>query len=172
MGRDKALLPWNGLPLADFVARAVVQAAGTVTLIGDPHRYSHLGYTVIPDLYPGEGPLGGILTALNHTSAEWNLLVACDMPSVSAEFLANLLDIAERSPAGVLLPVDLADRAEPLCAVYHKGCAATLAGHFHSGIRKITAAFADIAVTRLPIAEMAHLKNVNTPAEWSEYAAR
>jgi molybdopterin-guanine dinucleotide biosynthesis protein A len=57
MGRDKARLPYRGGALAEWVAHAVDAAAGSVTLIGNPE----LG---IPDLYPGEGPLGGILTAL------------------------------------------------------------------------------------------------------------
>ena len=53
MGRDKALLPFRGGALAQSVAQAVSEAAGSATLVGDPARYSGLGYPVIPDLYPG-----------------------------------------------------------------------------------------------------------------------
>ena len=67
MGRDKALLPFRGGALAQSVARAVSATAGSVTLVGDPERYGGLGYAVIADIYPGEGPLGGILTALGNT---------------------------------------------------------------------------------------------------------
>src|ERR1035438_9838611 len=98
MGRDKARLPFRGGDLVSAVIAAVASAAGNVTLVGHPELPS------IPDRYPGGGPLGGILTALNHTAADWNLIVACDMPEVSAAFLRELLARAMRSPADVLLP--------------------------------------------------------------------
>src|SRR5262249_48484694 len=97
MGRDKALLPHHGLALAAGVAREVEHAAGQCALIGDPMRYQELGYPIIQDLYPGEGPLGGILTALSHSQSDWNIILACDMPRITHEFLTRLLDIASQS---------------------------------------------------------------------------
>ncbi len=94
MGRDKALLPYRGVTLVEHMAQAVHAAAGSVALIGDPVRYSSLGYPVYPDKFAGCGPLGGIYTALSVSSTDWNLIVACDMPGVTAEVLQVLL--AER----------------------------------------------------------------------------
>src|SRR5215467_8498680 len=111
MGRDKARLPFRGGTLASAVAKAVEAAAGCAVLVGHPE----LGG--IPDLYPGQGPLGGILTALHHTSTDWNLIVACDMPEVTPGFLRNLLDTAESRGCSVLLPESADGCPEPLCAV-------------------------------------------------------
>ena len=66
MGRDKALLPWRGSTLIQFVAGQVLNAAGSVTLIGNPDGLAGLGYPVIGDLHPGCGPLGGLETALRQ----------------------------------------------------------------------------------------------------------
>src|SRR5580700_9663740 len=104
MGSDKALLPFGGGSLAGHVAATVEAAAGSVMLIGDPQKYGHLGYAVLPDRRPGAGPLGGIESALSYTAADWNLVVACDMPGISAEFLRSLLDAAERLGADALIP--------------------------------------------------------------------
>jgi molybdopterin-guanine dinucleotide biosynthesis protein A len=169
MGRDKALLPFRGGPLAESVARAVDLAAGSATLVGNPHLYRHLGFPAIPDAYPGQGPLGGILTALAHTSAHWNLLAACDMPGLSAEFLRRLLDAAERSDADALLPAGPSGRPEPLCAVYHRRILAALETAFEHGVRQVTAALHEVRAAVLPILEVAPFQNVNTPEEWAAH---
>jgi molybdopterin-guanine dinucleotide biosynthesis protein A len=170
MGADKALLPWKGRPLALSIAEAVRDAAGTVTLVGAPGRYESLGLPVIADLFPDEGPLGGILTALAASQAEWNLITACDMPALDAAFLAGLFEAAQARKAKILAPVGDEGRTEPLCAIYHLDCRPALQQAFDAGIRKATAAFAGVPATLLPVEQVAHFQNVNTPEDWAAYA--
>jgi len=175
MGTDKALLPLaGGVPLGRSLADRLRRAAGSATLVGNPQLAPLLGYPVIPDRHPGQGPLGGILAALEHTSADWNLVVACDMPGLTSEFLEGLLGAAARSGAAVLLPAGPEGRPEPLCAVYHRQARAPLAQTFARGIRKIVAALDDagIAVCRWPVADAGIFQNVNTPEDWAAWAPR
>jgi molybdopterin-guanine dinucleotide biosynthesis protein A len=165
MGRDKARLPFRGVELAEVVASQVRQAAGSVTFVG------HAELDGIPDRYPSEGPLGGILTALHHTSADWNLIVACDMPELSAGFLERLLAETARTSAAIVLPYGVDGRPEPLCAVYHRRALADLEAAFARGIRKVTTAMEGIPVARFDVTEVAIFQNVNTPEDWSGYAA-
>src|SRR5437868_193761 len=81
MGRDKALLAVGNSTLLEIVAARVRDAAGSVIVIGPPDHYAYLGLTVQADLIPDCGPLGAVYTALKTSEADWNLLVACDMPS-------------------------------------------------------------------------------------------
>ena len=171
MGRDKARLPFRGGALAEFVAGTVVQAAGSVVLVGDPAAYPEFAYPVIADRYPGEGPLGGILTALHHTSSDWNLVVACDMPGLSAEVLGRILEAAERSQAMALLPTGPSGLPEPLCAVYRRQALEGLETAFRAGERKIMAAVSRINSERLLVGELAVFQNVNTPEDWDVYGA-
>jgi len=168
MGRDKASLPYRGGLLAQAVAREVESAAGCVTLVGKP-SWSPSAYT--PDLYPGQGPLGAILTALQQTSADWNLIVACDMPEISAPFLRALLDAAERWDVDVLLPAGPSHRVEPLCAVYHRRVRQPIYNAFENGIRKITAALDGLRAAVLLVPDAIAFQNVNTPEDWAQYAA-
>ncbi len=172
MGRDKALLPFGGIPLSRALAGLVERAAGCAVLVGNPQLEPLAGYPAIPDLYPGQGPLGGILTALEHTTSDWNLVVACDMPGLSAEFLAGLVDAATRSDAAALLPVGPSGRPEPLCAVYHRRARVPLGRAFARGVRKITAALEDagIAVCLWPAGQADVFQNVNTPEDWAPWA--
>jgi molybdenum cofactor guanylyltransferase len=165
MGRDKARLPFRGADLVSTVAAAVARAAGNVTLVG------HSELPGVPDRYPGQGPLSGILTALHHTESDWNLIVACDMPEISAAFLAELLARAMGSPADVLLPCGPDHLPQPLCAVYHRRALEVMEEHFSRGVRKVTEALGGLSVERLVVAELSRFQNVNTPEDWAAYAA-
>lgn len=169
MGRDKARLPYRGGVLAEFVARTVAEAAGSAVLVGDVTLYRDLPYAVIADRYPGEGPLGGILTALDHTTADWNLVVACDMPGLSTQFLVRILEEAGQSGADALLPAGPSGLPEPLCAVYHRRALVGLAEAFRAGQRKITPAVMQLHAKVLPVGEVAVFQNVNTPEDWAAY---
>ena len=163
MGRDKSQLPWNGTTLAEAIAREVAKAAGNVTLVGN----ERMG---IADLYPGEGPLGGIITALEHSKADWNLVVACDMPFANARFLRGLLEAARKGDADALLPRGPSGLPEPLCAVYHRRALAAILARFAGGIRKITDALEGLKVVSLEVTEVALFQNLNTPEDWAAHA--
>ncbi len=171
MGRPKALLPFRGQFLGAFVAGAVRQAAGSATLIGNPQFSAALGFPAIPDAYPGEGPLGGILTALRHTGEDWNLVTACDMPGLSADFLCRLLATAENLDADALIPKPPLGRPEPLCAVYHRRSRQPLEAAFLGGTRKVTEAFKGLRAAWFETTKVACFQNVNTPEDWARYAS-
>ena len=50
-----------------------------------PPAWSARGLTVVPDDIPGMGALGGIYTAIVHSPCDRTLVVACDMPFLSAD---------------------------------------------------------------------------------------
>ena len=169
MGCDKALLPFRGGSLGEAIAAAVESAAGSVAIVGR----AELGrFRAIPDRYPGEGPLGGILTALGDSAADWNLIVACDMPAVTVPFLHRLLDRAIEANAVALIPRGASGRPEPLCAVYHRRAQSGLEKAFGRGVRRIMQAVAEVGAVVCPIEEVAEFQNVNTPEDWSGYAAK
>jgi molybdopterin-guanine dinucleotide biosynthesis protein A len=165
MGRDKARLLLRGTEMAGAVAGEVRRAVGNVTLVGHPELPG------IPDRYPGEGPLGGILTALHATKSEWNLIVACDMPEVSAEFLQWLIGEADRVHAAIVMPCGAEDRPEPLCALYHRDALESMEAAFGRGVRKVTAAMEGVPVALVHVGDPKVFQNVNTPEDWSGYAA-
>jgi len=145
-----------------------------VALVGNPEIYKHLGLPVIPDPVSGAGPLAGLAAALGHSPAEWNLVVACDMPHVRADFLKFLLSLAFRraGDCDVVVPLDQAGRPEPLCAVYAKRCQPAIQEAVLSGIRKITGAFGSLRIYETPYADCAAydaggmlFANVNTRAD-------
>ena len=71
--------------------------------------------------------------------------------------------------ADALLPAGPSGRLEPLSAVYHRRCLATLRRAPEAGVRKITDALAGLEVARWTVDDAACFENLNTPEEWACY---
>lgn len=155
MGRDKALLPYQGTSLVEHIASAVREAAGNVKIIAN-------------DKIPGCGPLGGLFTALSMTETDWNLVVACDMPGISPGPLRILLNRAEISDRDCVAAKSSDGTLEPLCAVYHRRCLPIVARAIRDKRLKMLDLLAELSVEHQPI-DRAVLANANTPAEWAEF---
>ena len=165
MGRDKALLPFRNATLVEHIAAQVLAAAGNVTLIGPPERYPSLACPVVADRVPDHGPLGGLHTALAITPADWNLIVACDMPDVTADFLAALLEAAESADTDCLVPETSFGR-EPLCAVYHRRCLPAVERAVANKLLKMQDFVSTLRFRSWPVSDSSPLKNINRPEEW------
>jgi len=184
MGRDKALLPFGGRPLAVWIAERVKEVCGAVTLVGSRVKYSGLGLPVVEDTFSGQGPLAGIHSALLHSIARFNLVVGCDMPYLSTAFLKRLLEIAQSGEADVVVPESEAFGYEPLCAVYTGACLAAMEEALQAGQgppsrqNKISRVFARLRVRAvgpqewLPYDPSGTLfRNVNTPEDYERAQA-
>ncbi len=174
MGRDKGLLDFGGIPLILHTARLLESLVAEVNVVGSPSRYESLGLHVISDMdhaqplngpdILGIGPLAGIATALAATHAPWNLIVACDLPYLSAKWLDWLLSCALRSRGEVVIP--RTERGiEPLAAVYRRECRAPIAAALARGVRKVSDA---IAKLRVELPSELILKNMNAPGDYEE----
>jgi molybdopterin-guanine dinucleotide biosynthesis protein A len=106
MGQDKALLAFGSATLLSRTVALVRSVVGETVVVGR---------NGVPDLVPGTGPLGGLLTALKLSPGERVLVVACDMPFLSGPFLTYLVGLG----GDVVVPAD--ERGfHPLHAVYSK----------------------------------------------------
>jgi molybdopterin-guanine dinucleotide biosynthesis protein A len=178
MKRDKALLEIGGSPLLIRTARLLESVGGVPSVIGDPAAYASFGMPVIADDLPGAGPLGCIATALRASGAAWNLVVACDLPYLTREWLDFLVARATASAADAVLPMN-ARGAEPLCAMYHKRGEPAIRAALESGVRKVTDGLQNIRVETIAPAEWKPFdsegllfKNMNLPRDYQEAAAR
>jgi molybdenum cofactor guanylyltransferase len=177
MGQAKALLPFAGMPLVIRVARLVEAVADTLILVGEPEKFGGLGFRVIADERANLGPLGAILTALRASKREWNLIVGCDLPFLTHEWLEFLIARAMDSPADVVIPLN--DRGyEPLCAMYRQRAHASIEAALERGVRKVTDGLAGLTLTTIAPSEWKPFdprgtlfKNINTPADYEEARA-
>ena len=178
-GRDKALVEIGGRPMIARMIELLQSVTEQVKIVAAPGKYAAFGAEIVEDRWPGEGPPGGIITALEDaamsaTWPEWNLIVSCDMPFLTQEWLAFLGERATKSKAQVVFPRS-ASGPEPLCACWQTGAAAELRSGFERGVRKVTEG---IALLRAEVLDEADWKrfdsagrlfwNMNTASDYEE----
>lgn len=179
-GRDKALAEIEGKPIllrmSELITEVVMRDA---CVIGSAAKYGGFGAKCVEDRWPGEGPLGGIVTALLETAENapmcaWSLIVGCDMPFLTGQMLGYCVDRAKKSDAEVVLPRS-AQGLEPLCACWRTSVAEKVQREFEQGVRKVTDAMKHLKMEILDEVDWKRFDNdgrlfwnMNTLADYDE----
>ncbi len=172
MGRDKAALLIDGrsaLERAVEFARTVCDAVYVSVRPGstDPLRAR---FARIEDRLGGAGPADGIASAQAHDAdAAW-LVLACDLPRLSAATLAELVAqrdsrrdaTAYRSAGDAALP-------EPLCAIYEPSSAGRIRAWLQDGLRCPRKMLLNMDTHLIAPACGDALDNMNTPEDWQRF---
>lgn len=180
-GEDKALAVIAGKTMLKRTVDLLSAVCGSenVNVVASAKKYAEASVPVIEDRWPGEGPLGGILTALLEMRDKgfengWSLIVSCDMPFLTKEFLNFLADYARRSEVQVVVPGS-AGGLEPLCACWNSASAERLRKIFDSGTRRVSQAMKQLPMEVLDEAQWKRFDNgqrlfwnMNTPADFVE----
>lgn len=169
MGRDKAFVTLHGQSL---LARALETARALtrdVHIVGQAAKFGSFG-PVVEDVFPGCGPLGGIHAALRASSSDLSLILAVDLPFVTAELLRLLIARAEQSSA-LVTTVQTQEGWQPLCAVYRREFADAAEAALRAGRYRIDSLF-DERVCAVSEEELqaagfstALFRNLNTPED-------
>lgn len=167
MGRTKALIEIDGRALADRVldAERGVGANPVMLVGGDARELAGLSAPVVPDRFPGEGPVGGVLTAIEHLASgealDGVLILACDLAEITTDALFELVEAAagdDHSRAWVAAT----DRMEPMCAMWSLAAAPVVRSSFDAGERALHRVIAQLPHTTITVDSDA-LRNVNRP---------
>lgn len=161
MGRPKALIPVDGVILVERVASALQAVCDRVVAIGPAHLAGSL--TCVEDRYPGEGPLGGIITALSALpdGAQGVVVAACDFPCITPAVFKALL-AAANSVTTAEVVISRSSRLQPACALWMPDSRAVLQRLFDEGERSIVRTLSHLLCVEVEVDEAA-LVNVNTP---------
>ncbi|MCU0450045.1 MAG: NTP transferase domain-containing protein [Bernardetiaceae bacterium] len=167
MGHDKGLIAYHGRPQREYALDLLAPFCERAFISCRPDQVAELAHLPhLPDTFLGLGPLGGILSAGQaHPHAAW-LVVACDLPLLTARTLAYL--VQHRDPtktATALTGTDGTGFPEPLICIWEPrayGQALHFLASGYSCPRKILIN-SNIKLLAPPV--VAELANVNLPAE-------
>jgi molybdopterin-guanine dinucleotide biosynthesis protein A len=163
MGVDKASFEVDGVAMAQRVAQAALDAgANEILLIGGAQaKAKKLTGTWKKDLYPGQGPLGGVITAMKSANNDAVVVVSCDMPFLTGSVITSLVNGLQDAQA----TVGRTDRLNWLCAAWLKSeCLNTLQSVWKRDERAVHRAAVLLDVVEVPVPAMA-VRNINEPAD-------
>jgi molybdopterin-guanine dinucleotide biosynthesis protein A len=178
-GRDKALVGFGGRTMLAQTTGLLASVCREVIIVAAAGKYPDALVPLLADRWPGQGPLGGILTALQSSALRgaesiWNLIVSCDMPFLTRDWLEFLCQRAGRSAAQVAV-AESANGLEPLCACWKTTSMPSVQAAFDSGVRKVTEAMKRLPMEVLDVSVWKRFDtkgrlfwNMNTPADYEE----
>ena len=170
-GVQKPLIEVSGRPLLAWVLDRLRNQVGTVVLSGaDGPAYARFGCEMVPDRASGEGPLGGLASAMEVVTTDWIFTCPGDSPYLAENLIELLAEDAER--AGVAVAHD-GNRRQNLFLLMRRERAESLVRFFNEGGRaahRWLDANGIVATDLSAIAES--FFNVNTPDDLEAWRRR
>lgn len=176
MGQDKAFLRLGGETLLERAKALAKSITEDVRIVGDPSKFGRYG-SVVADIYPDRGPLGGIHAALVQTPTDFNLIIAVDTPFIEQRFFDFLISEARNANSVVTVP-RTGGHLHPLSAIYRREFATVAEKALIREQNKIDTLFANVQTRVIEEEEMARerfssdmFRNVNTVNDWADAQA-
>jgi molybdopterin-guanine dinucleotide biosynthesis protein A len=170
MGVDKGSMSVRGRPLIDISISALRESgAEEIVIVGGEYlECQFAGVVQIEDRYPGEGPLGGVITALSVIEHDLAVILSNDLlhldPSTILKIVSTIND------GDMVLPVTNGTR-QVLCGVWRRNLLPVLIEAFADGKRSIQSALDSIDVTEVFDINPTKFQNANTPSDIIDYIA-
>lgn len=181
MGSDKAQLDVAGQPMI----RRVVDALGVlapISIIGGDVSLLDLlperaDVTHWVDTYPGEGPLGALITALDAVQNAYAttdgllLLVACDVINFDAQTARYLVAEHVATCAEVTVPL-VGGYPQWHVSVWNVGLLSALRERFLAGERSLRGIARELQTTFAVTSESSRYIDLDTPQDLAAFVAR
>ncbi len=151
MGRDKALLEWEGASLIGHIAKELSSFPELLVSCGARSRYEELGLPLVIDENKAAGPLEGIRRLLLAASNDRVFVCAVDMPFITKELVRFLYDRMEEDTDCILAKA--LDEPEPLCAIYKKSVLPAIEDMIAEGKHRIRDLYDSVRVQYADLSE-------------------
>ncbi|BDZ71539.1 molybdopterin-guanine dinucleotide biosynthesis protein A [Methanobacterium petrolearium] len=195
MGQDKGLMGFEKKPLIIHILETLQDVVDEITVVFrdnkqlnsykkhintylSPHQnhIPFLRYAV--DFEKDQGPLVGLLTGLSFIKTDGALVLPCDSPFVSQQFIKNIFNINEKHRPGennhdieflAIIPTWPDGSLEPLHAYYHKDCIPFIKKQLKAGSKDVRSVLKTMNVNYVKVEvldpEKISFANLNRPED-------
>lgn len=166
--QDKGLMLCNNRPLVSYALAAMAPLVDDLLISANRHqdRYREFNYPVISDAELNfDGPLAGILAAMQSAQHGILLVAPCDSPLVASIHLQRLVDALISQDADIAVAFD-GERLHPVFAALKTRLQTDLQDYLRSGERKLQTWFHRHSLLQVDYSDSPHIfVNINTPVE-------
>jgi molybdopterin-guanine dinucleotide biosynthesis protein A len=172
MGTDKSQLLIDRQTFTERIVETLLTVTDSITLVGRTPESSSL--PSVGDIYPQWGALGGLHAALTACKREWAIVVACDLPFVTAEMFLSLAALKLDHEA--VVPIQPDGRPQPLASMYRVDpCRQRATELIEAGRRRPLDLLEAVNTRWVSFDELRNLEqaerffvNINTPSDYYE----
>jgi molybdopterin-guanine dinucleotide biosynthesis protein A len=174
MGQAKGLLQVRGQPILDYLV-GQLRWPGPTLLVTSPGREHPPGWErfdrEVCDPLPDQGPLRGVLTALDHSTTDITLFVAVDMPGVTSPDLAWFVDQLSQHRDWLGVMGHRANGIEPLPCALRAEARELVMNRLDSGRRSLHGLAEEVGIEAIDAGGLPDRTwfNANTPGEWQAF---
>jgi molybdenum cofactor guanylyltransferase len=172
MGTDKSQLLIDRQTFTERISETLLKLTDSVILVGRQLDTSVL--PSVPDVYPQWGALGGLHAALTACKRDWAIVVACDLPFVTAELFSFVASL--RLDHEAVVPIQPDGRPQPLASLYRVDpCRQRATELIEAGRRRPLDLLEAVKTRWVSFDEIRNLEqsesffvNINTPSDYYE----
>jgi molybdopterin-guanine dinucleotide biosynthesis protein A len=169
MGTDKSQLLLDDQTFVERITTTLRMVTDSVSLVGS---FDNSELPKVADVYPKWGALGGLHAALSACRREWAIVVACDLPFVTAELFQCLASLDNGHHA--IVPIQPDGQPQPLAALYRVDpCQRVATELIEAGRRRPLDLLESVHTRWVDFVEIANLTqaerffvNINTPEDY------
>lgn len=169
MGRDKAFIYYDGLPMYQRVFQLISPLCSRVIVSCRAEQENLFsGMPVVVDAYPSRGPLTGLLSAfLKYPQVAW-LTVPIDMPRLDTAFLEQqLIKRRNLTVDATVIRETIQSFIQPLLGIYEPASHPIMLRRFQTGHFSLRGLIEELNVTLVEFSDHQQiLANYNLPGDW------
>jgi molybdopterin-guanine dinucleotide biosynthesis protein A len=133
-GRDKGMCYLGDKPMIQYSIDTLQKLFKRIIISSNDKEYAKLGYLTIEDQIKEIGPIGGIISAMEISETEDNMIISCDMPLLSDGLIQFIYENRGKSLAAT--PI-FDNFPEPLCSYFNKNALPKIKSFVSSGNYKM-----------------------------------
>ncbi|MDC3417847.1 molybdenum cofactor guanylyltransferase [Aquibacillus salsiterrae] len=170
-GSPKSFATHKGIPFYHYSIDALNSMCDELLIVtnqslAQTFKEKEPNITIVTDQdeVKGQGPLAGILTAMEQIDANWFFILPTDVPFME-KWVVQQLIAAIDTESQVIIPT-VAGRDQPLIGLYHSSVKQTISQLLQNEKRSMRALFENVHVKKITIDEEAPFRNINAQEDY------